>query len=197
MQALPEDIESLGSISRNIDIVPTILSLAQTERPETYKGQALMPLRGTDIIPLARGKKQASDKTMFFEHQGFQAARIGNWKIVRPHNQEWELYNLEKDPTELDNLIQNQPEKANSLKRQFNQWAEECGVRPWPVQMRPSRRQLGPNIDQRLPHDREERQWDQTPPYWLDTPLGQWAIEANRWDGIDPIPPESPHGTPY
>ena len=48
----------------------------------------------------------------------------------------------------------------------------------------------GPDIDQRLPDDREERQWDQTPPYWSDTPLGQWAIETNRWDGIDPIPPD-------
>jgi hypothetical protein len=22
------------------------------------------------------------------------------------------------------------------------------------------------------------------------TPLGEWAIEANRWDGVDPIPPD-------
>ena len=48
----------------------------------------------------------------------------------------------------------------------------------------------GPNIDQGPSDDREERQWDQTPRYWSDTPLGQWAIEANRWDGVDPIPPD-------
>jgi hypothetical protein len=47
-----------------------------------------------------------------------------------------------------------------------------------------------PDIDQSHSDDREERQWDQTPRYWSDTPLGQWAIEANRWDGVDPIPPD-------
>jgi len=29
-----------------------------------------------------------------------------------------------------------------------------------------------------------------TQPSVSDTPLEQWAIEANRWDGIDPIPQE-------
>jgi hypothetical protein len=47
-----------------------------------------------------------------------------------------------------------------------------------------------PDIDQRPSEHSEERQWDQTPPCWSDTPLGQWAIEVNRWDGIDPIPPD-------
>jgi len=41
-------------------------------------------------------------------------------------------------------------------------------------------------IDQSIAED--EQQWDQTPHCWSDTPLGQWAIEANNWDGIDPIP---------
>jgi hypothetical protein len=48
----------------------------------------------------------------------------------------------------------------------------------------------GPDIDQSPSDDREDRQWDQTPPHWSDTPLGEWAIEANRWDGVDPIPPD-------
>ncbi len=47
-----------------------------------------------------------------------------------------------------------------------------------------------PDIDQGPSDNKEERQWDQTPRYWSDTALGQWAIEANRWDGIDPIPPD-------
>ena len=48
----------------------------------------------------------------------------------------------------------------------------------------------GPDIDQSPSDDREERQWDQTPRYWSDTPLGQWAIEANRWDGVSQIDQE-------
>ncbi|MBT5168920.1 MAG: hypothetical protein HN763_12935 [Opitutales bacterium] len=48
----------------------------------------------------------------------------------------------------------------------------------------------GPDIAQGPSVHSEERQWDQTPRYWNDTPLGHWAIEADRWDGVDPIPPD-------
>lgn len=84
-------------------------------------------------MPLTRGQTQDPNKVMFFEHKGSQAARIGDWKIVRSRKQAWELYNLSVDPTELENLINEHPEKAETLTARFNQWAEECGVRPWPV----------------------------------------------------------------
>jgi len=32
---------------------------------------------------------------------------------------------------------------------------------------------------------REEQQMGRTAPSRDDTPLGQWAIETNRWEGID------------
>jgi arylsulfatase A-like enzyme len=133
----PDGIKSKGKISRSpvhvTDIVPTVLSLAKTGYPETYKGKKLVPLTGTDIMPLVHGKTQSPNKTMFFEHQGNQAARMGNWKLVRRHNQQWELYNLQEDPTELNNLINKQTEKAEDLKKHFNKWAVQCGVKPWPV----------------------------------------------------------------
>ena len=136
----PDGIKTRGRISHEpvhiVDIVPTVLSLARSDYPKTYKGQALAPLMGTDIMPLVHGKTRVSDKTMFFEHQGNQAARMGNWKLVRRHNQEWELYNLAEDPTELDNLINEQVQIADSLRKLFNQWAEQCGVRPWPIEKR-------------------------------------------------------------
>jgi hypothetical protein len=47
------------------------------------------------------------------------------------------------------------------------------------------------DFDQSIAED--ERQWDQTTPCWSDTPLGRWASEANRWDGVDPIPPDDEH----
>ena len=45
-------------------------------------------------------------------------------------------------------------------------------------------------LDQRLPEDWQECQWDQTADQWQNTPLAQWATKTNAWDGIDPIPPE-------
>jgi len=45
----------------------------------------------------------------------------------------------------------------------------------------------GSEIDQSIYED--EHAYDQTPYYGSDTPLGQWVIQANRWDGVDPAPP--------
>ncbi|MCG6190491.1 arylsulfatase [Maribellus maritimus] len=133
----PKGIKSVGRLSHEpvhiTDIFPTILSLTQTQYPKRLKGKELMPLVGADIMPLVHGEKQKPNKTMFFEHQGNQAARIGNWKLVKTHNLNWELYNLKEDPTELNNLINKQKVIADSLKNQFNHWAEQCGLKPWPV----------------------------------------------------------------
>ena len=49
------------------------------------------------------------------------------------HNHPWELYELETDPTELNNLVNKQMDIANSLEKQWNIKASELGVRPWPV----------------------------------------------------------------
>ncbi|MDG2254672.1 MAG: hypothetical protein P8L49_06905 [Opitutaceae bacterium] len=79
-----------------------------------------------------------------------------------------------------------------SLKWEGDQWDQRLIGDPTVPQTLTS-----PGIDQSPSNDRDQRQWDQTPSYWIDTPLGQWAIEANRWDGTDSIPPdEEPFSTP-
>ncbi len=68
------------------------------------------------------------------------------------------------------------------------QWEEDqSDQRPDAYATLPQMR-ADPDIDQSTAEN--EQQWDQAPESWSDTPLGQWAIEANRWDGIDPIPQE-------
>lgn len=41
---------------------------------------------------------------------------------------EWELYNLKEDRTETNNLVDKKPEKARTLDRDWNHWAERVGV---------------------------------------------------------------------
>jgi hypothetical protein len=41
-----------------------------------------------------------------------------------------------------------------------------------------------------LPKHWEAQQWDQSEEIWQNTPLAQWADEANRWDAIALIPPD-------
>lgn len=133
----PEGIKSKDTISHEpihlTDIYPTILELAQSDYPKEFEGEVLIPLAGESFLPLMRGNKQDPYKVMFWEHEGNQAVRIGGWKLVRKNKKAWELYNLQEDPTELNNLIDSKAELADSLKSVFNSWAKKCGVKEWPV----------------------------------------------------------------
>jgi hypothetical protein len=43
------------------------------------------------------------------------------------------LYNLEQDPTELEDLAGQYSERRESLIAAYEQWAQENGVQDWPV----------------------------------------------------------------
>lgn len=46
----------------------------------------------------------------------------------------WELYNLEDDPTELNNLIAENSAIADQLKKAYVNWATKNDVRDWPLE---------------------------------------------------------------
>ena len=41
---------------------------------------------------------------MFWEHEGNAAVRIGKWKLVKRYPRAWELYDMDADRTELNDL---------------------------------------------------------------------------------------------
>jgi arylsulfatase len=47
--------------------------------------------------------------------------RQKNWKIVKLNGEGWELYDLEKDPTEINDLAESMPEKLEELTRAYEQ----------------------------------------------------------------------------
>jgi len=103
----------------NVDIAPTILSLAGVKVPEQ--------MEGSDLSPLLRGETPDWRKEVFFEHTYSEAGnrtipkslcvRNEQWKYIRyisenpPYEQ---LFNMQKDPDELKNLAQS-PENKEVL----------------------------------------------------------------------------------
>ncbi|MCX6325506.1 MAG: arylsulfatase [Bacteroidia bacterium] len=107
-----------------MDILPTCLELANAKYPEQINGETTFGPTGKSILPiLFKGAKSTND-TLFWEHQGGRAARLGDWKIVALKNKDWELFNLAEDRTETNNLAAKYPEKVEQLNALWMSWSK-------------------------------------------------------------------------
>ena len=106
-------------VAHIIDIVPTCFAAASGKLD-------LAELEGIDLLNQERSLRDA----IFFEHEKSRAVRLGEWKLVnKKKTQRWELYNLDDDPTEQNDLAESMPDRANELQRLWLQWAERCHVK--------------------------------------------------------------------
>ena len=51
--------------------------------------------------------------------------RVGDWKLVADKDAPWELFNLEEDRTESNNLADNFPDKVLEMEKQWNKMLGE------------------------------------------------------------------------
>jgi arylsulfatase len=114
-----------------IDLLPTCLDVAGVKYPKSLKEKKLLPLEGKSLVPILQGRTRVGHEALFWEHEGNRAVRAGRWKLVAPHRKKWELYDLEADRTEQNDLAAKQPRKVEELTEKYKSWAERCGVVPW------------------------------------------------------------------
>jgi len=120
----------------SIDVMPTILDLLDVKLPEKVKKQ----LRGESLVPGLKGKKVAKD--VFFEtdyrqytyKRGIQAK--DGWKLIYTlENKNRELYNLNKDPGETRNLVDQEPRIAYELEQRifahFKSIGHDLNAKQW------------------------------------------------------------------
>ena len=121
-----------------IDLMPTAIELARAEYPKTFNGNAILPMEGISLTPSFSGKKLNRPQPLFGEHQGSFFMRDGKWKLVAKteHNTTFdaqtmlELFDMEADPTELNDLSEKFPERKQQMYQAWLQWAERTDVLP-------------------------------------------------------------------
>ena len=96
------------------DIVPTILDLAGISSDSLTK--AALP--GLSLRPLFE-KEIDWEHPIWYYHEGNRAIRMGDWKLVAAKDESWELFNLEEDRTESNNLANQMPDKALELEKEW------------------------------------------------------------------------------
>lgn len=104
-----------------LDFTATTLAAGGGELPDEFDG--------VDILPRLTGKskKIAREKPMFWDFFEGQAVRLGDWKLWRNGSGD-RLFHIAKDPSELNNVIDQHPEQAKLLQDELDKWV--ASLRP-------------------------------------------------------------------
>jgi len=141
----PSGISAKGALNRQafhlIDIMPTILELSGAKYPDHFNGKEILPFEGKSLVPAFENKPIERD-FLIWEHCGNRAIRMGKWKLVSMVKKQmiftpadenaWELYDIEKDPSESKNLAAKYPGKVKEMAERWEKEAYRTLVKPWP-----------------------------------------------------------------
>ena len=119
-----------------IDIMATCVDVSGAKYPAA--GGDIPPMEGTSLAPALRADRRglaARRDALCWEHEGNRAVRDGKWKLVSRFNNksQWELYDLEADRTEMNDLAAANAAKAAELRAKWESWAARVGVVDWAV----------------------------------------------------------------
>jgi arylsulfatase len=116
------------------DIMATCLDIAGAEYPKLYNGNDIVPMAGKSLKPLLISDVgKLEDRLLFWEHEGNRAVRTRDWKLVaKGPGATWELYDMNQDRTELNDLASKHPQRIKNLSHAWEKWAIENKVLSWP-----------------------------------------------------------------
>lgn len=139
--------------SHVIDVAPTILAAAGIEEPRSVNGTAQTPIQGRSFLAALEDAKAPEFRTsQYFEifanrgiyKDGWWAASLAfePWQAERgdfdPLTAKWELYNLDEDFTQSNNLADKNPEKLAELTALW--WAQASVNKALPLDWRGAER---------------------------------------------------------
>jgi arylsulfatase A-like enzyme len=150
----PGHINDVGGIRRQfhhvIDVVPTILEAAGIPQPEMVNGIKQLPIEGTSMVytwDKANANAPTKHTTQYFEMLGNRAIYNDGWvatttpatlpwelssktppDVITGYN--WELYNVQEDPTEYTDLATKMPGKLKEMQDLFYSEAKKYNVLP-------------------------------------------------------------------
>jgi arylsulfatase len=144
----PRVIKDGGKITHQVghimDIMATCLDIAGVQYPSTHNGQKVQPLEGKSLMPIFQGIKSQGHEVLYWQFGSSYAVRKGKWKLVHAHpnprtgidyfnetdelkqkdktQRRWELYDMETDRTEMNDLAEKYPEIVKQMAQTWDQW---------------------------------------------------------------------------
>ena len=129
-----------GAIERTpvhlIDVLPTLADLGKAPIPNKHPSRKLRPVSGISLKPIFEAKPLERKEPIYLLFQKDMGLRMGDWKAVSFKGQTWELYNLDQDRTENNNLADQHPERLEAMVKKWKEMtksvlhSEELANRP-------------------------------------------------------------------
>ncbi|MGA0602107.1 sulfatase-like hydrolase/transferase [Caulobacter sp. KR2-114] len=137
----PNGVEARGELRHQFrhcsDVTPTLLEVLGLQPPATVNGVAQMPLEGVSFAASLGEADPPRGKAQYFEMFGHRGLWQDGWKAVAFHPpgqpfdaDVWELYHLDQDFSETEDLAQAQPERLAALQAEWWRLAEASQVLP-------------------------------------------------------------------
>lgn len=115
-----------------IDLMATCADVGGAKYPTEVNGVPIQPMEGKSLVPAFANQPIQRD-ALYWEHEGNAAIRVGDWKLVRMGRPgKWELYDMTKDRTELNDLSDKYPDKVKDMLAKWDAWAKRANVKPYP-----------------------------------------------------------------
>ena len=116
----------------SMDYFPTMLGLAGLpQMPEKHAD-------GLSVLPLFQGERRLNRDALYWHYPHYHgstwtpgaAIRARDWKLIEfYHYEKIELYHLQHDPGETENLAESMPEKRDELLNMLHDWQENMGAK--------------------------------------------------------------------
>jgi arylsulfatase len=119
-----------NQVAHLIDVLPTCLEAAGAKPLKEIRGAQPPPLEGHSLIPVLRGGVRETPTQLFWEWAGNLAVREGRWKAVWDTENpagKWQLYDIDADRTEMNDLAGQRPELVERLSTAYERWARNLG----------------------------------------------------------------------
>lgn len=118
-----------NQVGHLIDVSATFRDITGAKYPKIINGKKTKTPVGKSLLPIFKGKEREIHHEIYWRFNRANAVRQGDLKVVRA-GKVWELYDLKADPTEMNNLAKQMPEKTSELANLWEDWNKETKSRP-------------------------------------------------------------------
>jgi hypothetical protein len=183
------DIEQIAA---HIDIAPTLVNACGGAMPKDRT------IDGKNLLPLWKGQKiDWLDRSLFFQwHRGDVpepyracAVRTQQWRLVQPigvaekskfDKTKFMLFDIGKDPFEMNDVAAEHPDVVKNLKKEYEAWFRDVE----------STRKFAPPLivvgsEKENPTILTRQDWRGPDAGWTPKSIGSWAIQVERGGDYD------------